>query len=65
MLKNKYTFTGFLTIWSILLCACSGNKEEIKIDKKNSLSTIFIQKVEGKSYCNFFMVFTFSFECNF
>ncbi|KYD03519.1 hypothetical protein [Heyndrickxia sporothermodurans] len=49
MLKNKYTFIGFLTILSILLCACSGNKEEIKIDKKNSLSTIFIQKVENNS----------------
>ncbi|MED3652109.1 hypothetical protein [Heyndrickxia sporothermodurans] len=49
MLKNKYTFIGFLTILSILLCACSGNKEEIKIDKKNSLSTIFIQKVVDNS----------------
>ncbi|MED3652853.1 hypothetical protein P4489_00585 [Heyndrickxia sporothermodurans] len=48
-MKNKYTFIGFLTIWSILLCACSGNKEEIKIVKKNSLSTIFIQKVVDNS----------------
>ncbi|MEH7309312.1 hypothetical protein [Neobacillus drentensis] len=47
--NNKYLFIGITIIVSILLSACSANEEVIKIHSKDSLRTLFIQKVEGNS----------------